>query len=127
MLFHTILLAYLFASLVFWLVLGWRQRWLVRIAHILLGVGGGLQTLLLGYHLSAYPSQFWGDVYTSMGLLSWAIVVVYFLAWWRYRIDALGAFVIPLSFLAAAYAGAVSLGVRGGDESDALPRAAAPG
>jgi cytochrome c-type biogenesis protein CcsB len=106
MLFHTILLAYLFASLVFWLVLGWRQRWLLRVAHVLLGVGGGLQTLLLGYRLSVYPSQFWGDVYTSMGLLSWALVVVYFLAWWRYRIEALGAFVIPLSFLAAAYAGA---------------------
>jgi cytochrome c-type biogenesis protein CcsB len=106
MLFHTILLAYLFASLVFWLVLGWRQRWLLRIAHILLGVGGSLQTLLLGHRLSAYPAQFWGDVYTSMGLLSWAIVVSYFIAWWRYRIDALGAFVIPVSFLAAAYAGA---------------------
>jgi cytochrome c-type biogenesis protein CcsB len=106
MLFHTVLLAYLFASLVFWLVLGWRQRWLLRIAHILLGVGGGLQTLLLGSRLLAYPSQLWGDVYTSMGLLSWAIVVVYFIAWWRYRIDALGAFVMPLSFLAAAYAGA---------------------
>ena len=106
MLFHSILLAYLFASLVFWLVLGWRQRWLLRIAHMLLGVGIGLQTLLLGYRLSAHPSQFWGDVYVSMGLLSWSLVVVYFTAWWRYRIDALGAFIMPLSFLAAAYAGA---------------------
>jgi cytochrome c-type biogenesis protein CcsB len=106
MLFHSILLAYLFASLVFWLVLGWRQRWLLRLAHVLLALGLALQTVLLGSRLSAYPSQFWGDVYISMGLLSWAVVVVYFAAWWRYHIDALGAFVIPFAFLAAAYAGA---------------------
>jgi cytochrome c-type biogenesis protein CcsB len=105
MLFHSILFAYLFASVVFWLMLGWRQRWLLRLAHVLLGVGIGLQTLHLGARLSAHPSQLWGDVYVSMGLLSWAIVVVYFIAWWWYRIDVLGAFIIPFSFLAAASAG----------------------
>jgi cytochrome c-type biogenesis protein CcsB len=105
MLFHAILLAYLFASLGFWLALGLRQPWILRLAHRLLGVGLGLQTFLLGYRLSVSASQFWGDVYTTMGLLAWAMVVLYMVAWWRYRIEALGAFIIPLAFLAMVYSG----------------------
>jgi cytochrome c-type biogenesis protein CcsB len=105
MLFHSILLAYLFASLAFWLALGLWQRWLLPVAHGLLGIGLGLQTVLLSLRLFAQASPFWGDVYASMGLLAWAMVVMYLIAWWRYRIEALGAFVTPLVFLAMAYSG----------------------
>jgi len=105
MLFHSVLLAYLFAFLVFWLFLGLRQHWCLQVAHGLLIGGLSLQTTLLGYRLLHQPARFWEDVYTSIGLLSWAIVVVYLGAWWRYRIDALGAFIVPLAFLAAAYSG----------------------
>lgn len=104
-LFHGILLAYLFASLVFWLSLGLRRRWLFQVAHGLLWGGLSGQTALLGYRLLTQSTRFWGDVYASMGLLSWAIIVGYLVAWWRYRIEALGAFVMPLAFLAAAYSG----------------------
>jgi cytochrome c-type biogenesis protein CcsB len=104
-LFHSILLAYLLASLVFWLSLGLRQRWLFRVAHGLLWGGLGVQTGLLSYRLLQSQPWFWGDVYASMGLLSWAISIGYLVAWWRYRIDALGSFVVPLAFLAAAYSG----------------------
>jgi cytochrome c-type biogenesis protein CcsB len=104
-LFHSILLVYLFASLGFWLFLGLRQSWIFQVTQGLLGAGLGLQTVFLGYRLLSQSSRFWGDVYTSMGLLSWAIVVVYFVAWWRYRIEALGAFLVPLAFLATAYSG----------------------
>src|SRR5215510_14670935 len=105
MLFHSILLAYLFASLAFWLALGLWQQWLLPLAHGLLGVGLGLQTILLGLRLLTQASQFWGDVYASMGLLAWSLVVMYLIAWWRYHIEALGAFVTPLVFLAMAYSG----------------------
>ena len=104
-LFHGILLTYLFASLVFWLYLGLRRRWLFQVAHGLLWGGLSVQTVLLGYRLLSQSSQFWGEAYSSMGLLSWAIIVGYLVAWWRYRIDALGAFVVPLAFLAAVYSG----------------------
>lgn len=110
LLFHSVLLAYLFASLGFWLFLVLRQRMLFHVAHGLLGCGLGLQTVLLGYQLFNQSGYFWGDVYTTMELLSWAIVAVYSMAWWRYRIEALGAFAVPLAFLATAYssvAGAV--------------------
>lgn len=104
-LFHSVLLAYLFAGLGFWLWLGVRWRWLFGAAHSLLGAGVGLHTVLLGWRWLGPTTPFWGDVYTSMGLLGWAIAVAYLLAWWRYRIEALGAFVVPLAFLATAYAG----------------------
>lgn len=104
-LFHSILLAYLFASLGFWLFVGLRQRWLYGVGQGLLAVGFLLQSSLLGYRLASQTWRVWGDVYASMGLLAWAMVAVYCIAWWRYRIEALGAFIVPLAFLATAYSG----------------------
>jgi ABC-type transport system involved in cytochrome c biogenesis permease subunit len=103
--FHSILISYLFAALGFWLFLGLRQRLVFQVASCFAGLGFVLQTGTLVYRLFSQPWQFSGDIYASMGLLSWAICGVYFLAWRRYRIEALGAFVIPLAFLAAAYSG----------------------
>jgi len=104
-LFHTILLAYLLASLLFWLAMGLRQRWLLRLAGGLLGGGFGLHTAVLGYRLYTQVFLWWGDVATSLELLSWAIIVVYLAVMWRYHIEALAAFIVPLAFLAAAAAG----------------------
>ena len=100
-LFHIILLAYLLASLLFWLAMGLRQRWLFHLASGLLGGGFGLQTAVLGYRLSMQMFLWWGDVATSLELLSWAIIAVYWVVMWRYRIEALAAFIVPLAFLAA--------------------------
>lgn len=104
-LFHSILLAYLFAALGFWLFFGLRQRWVFTVASWLLGAGFVLQSGLLGYRILSQSWQPWGGMYASMSLLSWAIAGVYFLAWRCYHIEALGAFVVPLAFLATAYAG----------------------
>lgn len=104
-LFHCILLAYLFAALGFWFFFSLRQRWVFKVASWFLGAGFVLQTGLLGHRILSPLWQPWGDIYTSMGLLAWAIVGVYFLAWRRYRIEALGAFVVPLAFFATAYSG----------------------
>src|SRR5882672_418610 len=73
-LFHVILFAYLLASLLFWLYMGLRQRWIFRLAHALLGGGFGLQTFILSYNLYIRTLQLWGEVATSLGLLSWAII-----------------------------------------------------
>jgi ABC-type transport system involved in cytochrome c biogenesis permease subunit len=104
-LFHIILLAYLVASLMFWLSLGLQQRWLVRAANGLLVGGFGVQTGLLGYRLWTSTLLWWGHVPSYMELLAWAIVLMYFIALWRYRIDMLGAFIVPLAFLATAASG----------------------
>lgn len=104
-LFHVILLAYLFASLTFWLYVGFRQRWCFWTATGLLGSGFVLHTGLLGSRLLTHPLLAWDSVDVYMGLLSWAIVVAYLVTAWRYRIDALGAFIVPLAFLAMALSG----------------------
>jgi len=103
--FHIILLAYLLASLLFWLYIGLQQRWILQLASGLLVGGFGLQTLSLGYRLSVQTLPWRGEVATSLGLLSWAIIAVYLVAIWRYRIEALGSFIVPLAFFAAASAG----------------------
>jgi ABC-type transport system involved in cytochrome c biogenesis permease subunit len=104
-LFHLILLAYLFATLLFWLHLSLRQHWLLQGACVLLGSGFGLQTGLLGFLLYSQRFLLRDNFAASMAILSWAIVAVYGIALWRYRIAALGSLAIPLAFLAAAYAG----------------------
>lgn len=104
-LFHTILFAYLLASLLFWLYMGLRQRWIFHLAHALLGGGFGLQTFILGSNLYIRTLPLWGEVAISLGLLSWAISAGYFIALWHYRMEALGSFVAPCAFLAAASAG----------------------
>lgn len=101
--FHSILLAYLMASLLFWFFLSVRQQWLFRMALSLVIGGFVLQTGLLAYH---WPLDLtWWLSHAPLGLLAWAIVAVYLLASWRYPLEALGAFIIPLAFLAAAIAG----------------------
>ena len=69
------------------------------------GEDSALQTFILGYRLYIRTLPWWGEMATSLGLLSWAIVAVYLAAVWRYRIEALGSFIVPLAFLAAASAG----------------------
>jgi cytochrome c-type biogenesis protein CcsB len=105
LLFHLILLAYLLASLMFWLHLSLRQHWLFQVACGLLISGFGLHTGLLGFLLYTQRVLVRDNIAASMALLSWAIVAVYVMALWRYRIAALGSFVVPLAFVAAAYAG----------------------
>lgn len=104
-LFHAILLAYLLASLLFWLSMGLRQRWTFRSASVLLGGGFCLQTLFLGYSLYQRTLPWWEGATPALGFLSWAIVAVHLTTVWRYRIEALGAFLVPLAFVTAASAG----------------------
>ncbi|MGE3541350.1 MAG: inner membrane protein YpjD [Candidatus Tectimicrobiota bacterium] len=104
-LFHTILLAYLLASLLFWLALGLQQRWTSRAASALLGGGFCLQSFFLGYSFYQQSLPWWEGAAPALGLLSWALVAMYIATVWRYRITALGAFLIPLAFMTAAAAG----------------------
>jgi ABC-type uncharacterized transport system permease subunit len=99
-LFHVVLLAYLFATLGFWCYFGVRQRWLFRVAHGLVYVGLMFLTGLLAQRL-LHPMA-WGYAASSLALLAWAIGIGYVVAWWRYRMEALGSFMIPLAFLAVA-------------------------
>nr|BAM17289.1 cytochrome c-type biogenesis protein [uncultured bacterium] len=99
-LFHVVLLAYLLATLGFWCYFGVRQGWLFRTAHGLVYVGLLFQTVLLAQR--AFTPTVWSSVSASLALLAWAIGIGYVVGWWRYRMEALGSFMIPLAFLAVA-------------------------
>lgn len=97
-LFHVVLLAYLLATLGFWCYFGVRQTWLFRTAHSLVYVGLIFQTVLLAQRL--FTPTVWSSVAASLALLAWGIGIGYVVGWWRYRMEALGSFMIPLAFLA---------------------------
>jgi ABC-type uncharacterized transport system permease subunit len=97
-LFHVVLLAYLLATLGFWCYFGMRQTWLLRTSNGLVYAGLVLQTVLLAQRL--LTPTVWSNVSASLALLAWAIGVGYVVAWWRYRMEALGSFMIPLAFFA---------------------------
>ncbi|ETX02771.1 MAG: hypothetical protein ETSY1_02370 [Candidatus Entotheonella factor] len=97
-LFHVVLLAYLLATLGFWCYFGVRQAVLFRVAHGLVYVGLIFQTVLLAQRL--WTPMVWSSVSASLALLAWAIGIGYIVAWWRYRIEALGSFMLPLAFFA---------------------------
>ena len=99
-LFHVVLLAYLFATLGFWCYFAVRQTWLLRAAHALVYAGLALQTAMLAQGLLT-PAA-WSATSASLALLAWAIGVGYVAAWWRYRMEALGSFMVPLAFFALA-------------------------
>jgi ABC-type uncharacterized transport system permease subunit len=107
-LFHVILLAYLGATLLCWFHLALRQRPCLQVANGLLSLGFVLHTAVLGSRLLTQSWRLGGDISDAMGLLAWAIIGGYWLAWWRYRIEALGAFVVPLAFLAVASSGVLA-------------------
>ena len=104
-LFHVILLAYLLATVLLWLYLGLRHRTLFQLANGLVLVGFGLQTIALGAVILMQSEPWWPGAYASMELLAWALIVSYGAAWWYYRIEALGSFMVPLAFIAFASSG----------------------
>ena len=103
-LFHVILFAYLLASLLFWLYMGLRQRWIFHLAHALLGEGSVCKRSSWAIISTSGRCRCGGSSHvTGVALLGHHCGISR--AVWRYRIEALGSFIVPLAFLAAASAG----------------------
>jgi len=101
----VILLCYLVGSLSNWAYLSSRRREPMIVGMAAVITGFGFQTVLL-----AVRTLRWGRVpltnfYEWMTFFSWALILIYLLVYKRYRLQALGAFVVPLAFLVLAIVG----------------------
>ena len=73
------------------------RRPLSRLGTIALGVGFTVHTLalVLRYIEAGYTPI--TNLYESLSFFSWSIVGVYFLLYWKYRVDVLAAFISPMA------------------------------
>jgi len=100
-----ILLCYLAGSVSHWAYLSSRRHEMMTLAMAAVLTGFGFQTVLL-----AVRTLRWGRVpltnfYEWMTFFSWAMILLYLLVYGRYRLRALGAFVVPMAFLVLAIVG----------------------
>ncbi len=102
-------LFYLVSSLSYLLYLLARPKALGIIAILITYLGFGGHTLgiicrwIESYHQGIGHAPF-SNLYESLIFFSWAIILTYLVVEARYKLRSLGAFVIPLAFLAMAYA-----------------------
>jgi ABC-type transport system involved in cytochrome c biogenesis permease subunit len=73
------------------------RRPLSRLGTIALGVGFTVHTLalLLRYIEAGYTPI--TNLHESLSFFSWSIVGVYFILYWKYRVDVLAAFISPMA------------------------------
>lgn len=101
--------AYLFASLLYVAIFVFKTEKPGKIATLITIVTLLLQTVGIGLRWIESYSMSIGhapltNMYESVVFFSWSIIILYCLIEWRYKTRLFGAFVVPLSFLAMAYA-----------------------
>jgi len=98
--FNISLFSYLSASLGYFIYLVYRKPVVSTIATVSVGAGLLSHTVWLGLRSMETGHGPYTTTFEIAMFFSWMIVVVYFLTEWKYKIKDLGAFVIPLAFLA---------------------------
>lgn len=98
--FNISLFSYLGASLGYFVYLAYRRPVVSTIATVTVAAGLLAHTVWLGLRSMETGHGPYTTSFEIAMFFSWMIVVVYFLTEWKYKIRDLGAFVIPLAFLA---------------------------
>ena len=95
--FQAALIIYLLGTVVSLAYLISLRRPLSRLGTIILGGGFAVHTLalILRYVEAGYTPV--TNLHESLSFFSWAIVGVYFILFWKYRVDSLAAFVSPMA------------------------------
>ncbi|MDA0690400.1 MAG: cytochrome c biogenesis protein CcsA [Nitrospinae bacterium] len=98
--FNISLFSYLAASLGYFLYLVYRKPVVSTLATATVGAGLLSHTVWLGLRSMKTGHGPYTTNFEIAMFFAWVIVVVYFLTEWKYKIKDLGAFVIPMAFLA---------------------------
>ena len=99
-LFYIITVVYLFTSIFYFINLISQGNKFIKFARIVVLFGFLLHSVgLILWTIKAQHAPF-SNMYESSVFFSWAIVLVYLILSYTYKWDVLGAFVIPLAFLA---------------------------
>ena len=98
--FNIALFSYLLASLAYFVYLVYRRPLVSTLAVGAVGLGLFSQTISIVIRSSLTGHGPYTTSYEVAMFLAWFMVVIYILTEWKYKIKDLGAFVIPLVFLA---------------------------
>ena len=102
-LFHIALFCYLISSVKYFLHLALRRRLLFIVANSTVAVGFCIHTAGLVLRSTQTGHGPYTSNYEYALFFSWAIILVYLITEFRYRIQDLGSFVVPLGFLLMVY------------------------
>lgn len=97
------LIAYLAASMLFFVYLVYRRPALSTLGMLMVGVGLISHTALMWARAMATGHGPYTSDFEVAAFFSWALVVGFFLAQLKYKIKDLGSFVIPVAFLILFY------------------------
>lgn len=106
--FNLALISYLTASLEYFFYLVYRKPAVQTLAWVTVGVGLLAHTMIIGLRASETGHGPYTTSFEIALFFAWALVVVYFLTEWKYRIKDLGSFVIPMVFLIMVYSAFLS-------------------
>lgn len=106
--FNISLFSYLGASLGYFVYLVYRKPVVSTIATGTVGAGLLAHTIWLGLRSMETGHGPYTTSFEIGMFFSWLIVLVYFLIEWKYKIKDLGAFVLPLAFLAVLFSAFMS-------------------
>ncbi|HVJ48113.1 c-type cytochrome biogenesis protein CcsB [Desulfitobacterium sp.] len=97
--FYLMIIAYLLSTVMYWLTLVSKKVWLEHLATgiTILGLAGNTVALIVRTIIAQRPPL--SNGYEFILTFCWGIVAVYLFAEFRYKIKALGSFVMPLPFL----------------------------
>lgn len=100
-----VLVCYLVGSVAHWSSLSSRRRTVQTVGMTAVISGFSFQTILMAVRAVRWDRVPLTNLYEWMTFFSWAIILIYLLVYARYRLRALGAFLIPLAFLSLAFVG----------------------
>lgn len=83
------------------------RLWILKLAVLVTGAGFTAHTLALVVRIREAGYIPFTNLHEAISFFSWAIVLVFFLVEFRYRIDVLGSFILPLAFLSLVSAAAL--------------------
>lgn len=106
---------YLFSSILYAITFIFRLPKLARITTFFTAIAFLIQTAALGLRwIESYQLGFGHapltNMYESVVFFAWVIILLYLVIEWRFKAHVLGAFTVPLAFLAMAYASFSSVG-----------------
>ncbi len=103
LLFVGVLIAYLISAVVFIAYAISKKGFLAKIAlwAAILGFLTQCLALIVRWQISGFPPM--SNLYESMALFAWCVVLVFLIIEYRFRVSIIGAFIMPLAFLITGY------------------------
>lgn len=100
---------YLFSSILYAIIFIFKSPKLGKVTTIFTAIAFLIQTVALGMRWAESYQMGFGhapltNMYESVVFFSWAIILLYLVIEWRFKAQVIGAFVVPLAFIAMAYA-----------------------